>query len=290
MLVALLKPLARLPLPFFHAVGWLLGWLTWWGSPTYRRRMADNLRRSGLAASDADYSRLIRSSIAAHGMGALELIPAWLRPLPSVAALVVERDGWQAVDDAVARQAPIIFVSPHLGSIEVCGAYLAASQPRLLTALYRPPRIAALEPLMLASRTRGGAQAAPANAQGVRQLLRTLKQGQSVYMLPDQAPGAGEGAWAPFFGRPAYTMTLLARLARSTDASVLFCFAERLSWGRGFRIHVRPLQGAFSGDAQADAALVNANVEGLIRIAPAQYLWSYNRYKRPSGAPEPTHG
>ncbi|UXY15297.1 lysophospholipid acyltransferase family protein [Chitiniphilus purpureus] len=287
MLVALFKPLAWLPLPLFHVIGAALGWLVYWASPGYRRRIAENLRQSGLAQSDGDYRRLLRASIAAHGMGALELIPAWLRPLPRVATMVKQCTGWAHVTAALESPAPLLLVSPHLGAIEVCGAYLASRLPRPLTALYRPPKLAWLEPLMLSSRTRGGARAAPANAGGVRQLFKALKQGQAVYMLPDQAPGAGEGVWAPFFGRPAYTMTLLSRLACASHATVLLCCAERLSWGRGYRIHIRPLSDRFSGEAQADAALLNADIEALIRLAPAQYLWSYNRYKRPAGAPLP---
>ncbi|WP_255988602.1 lysophospholipid acyltransferase family protein [Chitinolyticbacter albus] len=288
MLVALMRPVAWLPLWFFHAAGAGLGWLTWALSPTYRRRLAENLRGSGLAQNDSDYSRMLRASIAAHGRGGLELIPAWLRPAQHVADWVKLRDGWELVEAALAKPEPIIFVTPHLGAIEVCGAHLAMSVSRQLAALYRPPKIAWLEPLMLVSRNRENARAAPANAQGVRILLKTLKQGQTAYMLPDQAPGAGEGVWAPFFGRPAYTMTLLARLAMSSKATVLFCFTERLGWGRGYRMHVRAMQGAFSGDAAMDAALLNANIESLVALCPTQYLWSYNRYKRPSGAPEAT--
>jgi KDO2-lipid IV(A) lauroyltransferase len=153
--------------------------------------------------------------------------------------------------------------------------------------MYRPPKLAWLEPLMQAGRMRDNARTAPATAAGVRQLMKALKIGEATAILPDQAPGAGEGIWAPFFGRPAYTMTLLPRLAMSANATVLFFFAERLSWGRGFVVHIFPMQGGFSGDKLHDAALLNQNVEALIARAPGQYLWSYKRYKQPAGAPAP---
>ncbi|BCL76572.1 acyltransferase [Jeongeupia sp. HS-3] len=286
MLLGLLRPFAWLPLWFYHGLGTVMGWLVWMADSTYRQRLAANLRQSGLAKNDADYSRLLRSSIVQHGRAGAEMLVHWLRPAEKVAQLVIERRGWEHVEAALASPKPILFVSPHLGAIEACGAYLVMRMPRQMAALYRPPKISALEPLMLESRNRGNALAAPANAKGVRLLLKTLKAGQTAYMLPDQAPGAGDGVWAPFFGKPAYTMTLLPRLARQFDATVLMCFAERLSWGRGYRMHVEPLP-PLSGDPLADASTVNTAVEALVARAPSQYLWSYNRYKRPAGAPGP---
>ncbi|KAF0814723.1 Lipid A biosynthesis lauroyltransferase [Andreprevotia sp. IGB-42] len=285
MLVRLLRPFAWLPLWFFHAAGTLLGWLAWLLDSAYRRRLADNLRQANLAKSGRDYNRLLRASVGEQGRAAAEMMVHWLRPAEKVAQLVVERNGWEHVDAALARPNPILFVSPHHGAIEACGIHLAMRIPRQLAALYRPPKIHALEPLMLASRDRENGLAAPANAKGVRLLLKTLRAGQTAYLLPDQAPGAGDGVWASFFGRPAYTMTLLPRLAHQFDATVLFCFAERLSWGRGYRLHVLPMAGAFSGKPEYDAALLNQHLETLIKLAPTQYLWSYNRYKQPAGAP-----
>jgi KDO2-lipid IV(A) lauroyltransferase len=84
-------------------------------------------------------------------------------------------------------------------------------------------------------------------------------------------------------------MTLPARLARQFDAIVIFVYGERLPAGRGYRIHLRRLEEAFSGDPAQDAAIVNRGLEALIRQCPAQYLWGYNRYKVPAGAePAPT--
>jgi KDO2-lipid IV(A) lauroyltransferase len=153
--------------------------------------------------------------------------------------------------------------------------------------MYRPPKLAWLEPLMQAGRMRDNARTAPATGAGVRQLMKALKSGEATAILPDQAPGAGDGIWAPFFGRDAYTMTLLPRLAISANAVVLFFYAERLSWGRGFIVHLYPMLGQFSGDKLADARALNHNVESLISRSPSQYLWSYKRYKQPAGAPAP---
>jgi KDO2-lipid IV(A) lauroyltransferase len=115
--------------------------------------------------------------------------------------------------------------------------------------------------------------------------MKALKNKEAIIILPDQAPSGGEGVWAPFFGKPAYTMTLLPRLAQSSHATILMCFAERLPKGQGFHIHIKPMAHSFGEDKVANARLLNQEIEQMIRQAPAQYLWSYNRYKHPSGAP-----
>jgi len=149
-----------------------------------------------------------------------------------------------------------------------------------MTVLYRRPKQAWLAPIIEAGRG-ANLRLAPADMSGVKKLLKALKNGEAVGMLPDQAPGAGEGAWVPFFGRPAYTMTLAPRLA-ATGATVLLAYAERLHYGAGYHLKLRqPVE------PLTDPAAVNRAIEDLIRECPEQYLWGYNRYKKPAGAPEP---
>jgi KDO2-lipid IV(A) lauroyltransferase len=143
---------------------------------------------------------------------------------------------------------------------------------------------------MQAGRVRGEGATAQANTGGVRTLLKTLKQGGNIIVLPDQVPAAeqgGEGVWVDFFGKPAYTMTLLGRLARSTDATVLYFFGERLAGGEGYHVRIEPMTEPYSEDKAVSARQTNAMVEKLVAMAPAQYLWGYNRYKHPAGAPLP---
>jgi KDO2-lipid IV(A) lauroyltransferase len=112
-------------------------------------------------------------------------------------------------------------------------------------------------------------------------MIKALKQGQSLGLLPDQVPPLGQGAWMPFFGLEAYTMTLSARLAQQTGATVLMAWGERLPWGRGFRVHVQPLRAPLPTDAAQAAGAINQEMEALIRQCPQQYLWGYARYKQP---------
>jgi KDO2-lipid IV(A) lauroyltransferase len=156
-----------------------------------------------------------------------------------------------------------------------------------MTVVYRIPRKAVLRDIVKRGRGRTNIKLAPAELSGVRMLLRAMQAREAVGMLPDQVPSKGEGVWAPFFGRWAYTMTLPARLARQHDAVVTFIWGERLPAGRGWRMHFRRFDEPFTGDGAVDAATINRGLEQLIRACPAQYLWGYNRYKAPAGAPPP---
>ena len=112
-----------------------------------------------------------------------------------------------------------------------------------------------------------------------------MRRGGCTVILPDQVPGLGEGEWTEFFGRPAYTMTLPGRLQEASGAALVFCFAERLPRGAGYKLHFQPLEEALPRDRVQAARRVNESVERLIALCPLQYLWGYNRYKRPAGAP-----
>jgi KDO2-lipid IV(A) lauroyltransferase len=210
-----------------------------------------------------------------------ELPRLWLgRPVP------VFWDGTEHVEAALATGKGIVFLTPHLGCFEITAqAYAArygvAGQP--MTVLFRPPRKAWLNALVMQSRERPGLATASTTLAGVKQLIKALKSGQCVGLLPDQVPPEGLGVWAPFFGKPAYTMTLSARLALQTGATVLVAWGERLSWGRGYVVHVMPMQQTLSGDMSEAAAQINAAMEGLILQSPQQYLWGYARYKTPKG-------
>jgi KDO2-lipid IV(A) lauroyltransferase len=141
-----------------------------------------------------------------------------------------------------------------------------------------------LAQLMLKARSRPGLSTAPTNLAGVRQMIRTLRQGHSVGLLPDQVPPQGMGIWAPFFGKSAYTMTLAARLAQQTGAAVVLVWAERLPWGAGYRVHLSRLP-ALSPDVAEAVGQINAAMERLILACPEQYLWGYARYKVPAAQP-----
>ena len=285
MIKFLASTFARLPLPVAHALGVGLGWLVYGLSPHYRKRLKENLAASGIAQNSIEFRSLVRQNIAESGKAMLELPFIWLRPSSALLDKVVEKDGWDTVLSAKAEGKGLIMLTPHLGSFELIGRYLSTQFP--LTVLYRPPKLAWLEPIMRAGRQRDQAQLATTDIRGVRALLKALKRGEALGILPDQAPGAGDGVWANFFNRPAYTMTLVRRLQQRSGAPIIAMYAERLASNRGYSLHFNRISPLLDEDDVVAARQMNATMEDLIRECPGQYLWSYNRYKVPSGARAP---
>jgi KDO2-lipid IV(A) lauroyltransferase len=276
------RVLAALPLSALHRLGALLGKAVYLASPRYRHYFRANLRAAGYADR-----MLLSRAVAETGKAMLELPAIWMRPHETVARWVVQVTGWELVEAALTRRRGIVFLTPHLGCFEITAQYYAYRAPgnAPLTVLYRPPKQKAIEPLMLAGRDRPNLRVAGANLRGVRILLRALMRGEAIGILPDQAPGVGEGEWAEFFGRPAYTMTLAGRLTQASGAEVILAFAERLPQGRGYHLRLSAMPQSQAGESPART--MNRALEGLIRLCPAQYGWGYNRYKVPAGAQPP---
>ena len=265
----LFRVLALAPLPVLHALGAVMGWLAFVASPTYRRRFSENARQAGFALGQ------VRGAIAESGKLVAEAPRLWFG-----GPVRVEWENEACIEAALARGKGIVFLTPHLGCFEVSAQAYALRYGRI-TVLYRPARKAWLRDLVDTARGRSNLATAPTTLMGVRQMLKALKAGEAVGLLPDQVPPKGMGEWAGFFGRDAYTMTLPARLAQQTGAAIVLAWAERLPWGGGYRVHLREWTDEVSRDGAVAAGQVNARMETLIRECPGQYLWGYARYKTP---------
>ena len=268
---------ARFPLAILHALGALLGWAMYGLSPTYRRHLRENLQAAGYRDAATRHA-----AIAGTGKLLAELPAIWLRPRAEVMALVREIDGREHVDAARAAGRGIVFLTPHLGCFEIAAQVAAHEFP--ISVLYRAPKLAWLQPMIEQGRGQDNVRLARADLSGVRELLAALLRKEAVGILPDQVPGEGEGEWAEYFGKPAYTMTLGARLAARPGSVCLLAFGERLPRGQGYVLRIRPLAAAVAGES--GTRRMNRAIEALVRECPGQYLWGYNRYKRPKGAPE----
>ena len=272
-MITLFKLLSALPLWLLHGLGAGLGWLAFLGSGVYRRRFLANAKQAGMG-----WGQWI-VAVGESGKLVAELPRLWMgRPVSVIWA------GQGHIENALLRGKGIVFLTPHLGCFEITAQAYAqrfGQGAKPMTVLFRPPRQAWLRDLVSVARARPGLKTAPTTLGGVKQMITALKQGQSLGLLPDQVPPQGLGVWAPFFNRQAYTMTLSARLARQTDATVLLAWGERLSWGRGYRVNVIPLEEPLPADAALAASVINRAMEALICRCPQQYLWGYARYKKP---------
>ncbi|HAJ14225.1 MAG: lysophospholipid acyltransferase family protein [Hydrogenophaga sp.] len=277
---SLFRFFSLLPLWLTHAIGCLMGWITWACSPTYRRRFAANSAQAGYRFAE------VRAAVGHAGRMVAELPRLWLRDTP-----VNAMHGTEVVEAAWARGKGILFLTPHLGSFELSVQGAAArwsAQRGPITVLYRPARQPWLAQMMLTARNRSGIQAVPTTLAGVRQMIKALRRGEAVGLLPDQVPPQGQGLWAPFFGKNAYSMTLAARLALQTGATVVLARCERLPAGRGFVLFFEPLPAPLKPQLEQAVVQINEAMEHLIRQCPTQYLWGYGRYKQPRAeAPAP---
>ena len=276
----LLTWLAARRLRHLHALGGLAGWLGYGLSPSYRRRLNQNAALAGVGAG------LRRAAIADAGRLVMELPRLWLRPREQPISDPVRWDGAALLDELLARGKGLVLLTPHMGSFEVSAQAYAerygARQP--ITVLYRPARQPWLRALEETARARPALATAPATLAGVRLMLRALRRGETVGLLPDQVPPEGMGVWVPFFGQPAYTMTLAARLVQQTGAAVAVLWTERLPGGSGYAVHASALPvplPAKADDEVASALAINRSMEAVILKKPDQYLWGYHRYKTP---------
>lgn len=265
------------PLWALHGLGAVLGWVVFVLSPTYRRHLLVHAAQAGVSRADA------LASVAEAGKLVAELPRLWLG-----GSVPVRMIGLELIEAAQAQGQGVLFLTPHMGCFEMAARAYAErcgqAPGRAVTVLFRPPRQAWLHQVMSVARQRPGLETAPTTLVGVRRLLKALRSGAAVALLPDQVPPEGQGVWAPFFGRAAYTMTLSARLAQTPGATVLLTWGERLSWGRGYVLHVLPWAAPpLPTDPVAACTAINAAMERLVLRCPRQYLWGYARYKSPRG-------
>jgi KDO2-lipid IV(A) lauroyltransferase len=287
-MIWIFNQLGRLPLSLLHRMGTVFGWVTYLSSKSYASRMRENLR-NGLVFikgkdgfSEIEFNKVLHASVSEVGKSAMELPWVWKRPLEEAVAGIKHCQGWEHIEAAQGKGKGVLMMTPHFGCFELISLYIAARQP--MTSMYRPPKWDFLDILMHEGRERGQTKLAATDMGGVRQLLKALKRGETVGVLPDQVPGNGEGEWSSFFGQPAYTMTLIGRLIQSSGAGMVMCSCKRLPRGEGFELNIVPL---VIDDSASISQQINASMELVIATCPEQYLWSYNRYKVPSGALPP---
>jgi KDO2-lipid IV(A) lauroyltransferase len=220
------------------------------------------------------------------GATVMEMALIWFAPNKRVLSLIKQISGAELLEREQGQG--VIILAPHLGCWEIIGLELPTHER--VTSLYRPPRNRAYETVIKQARERTGAVLVPTDASGVKRIYQTLRAGGVTCILPDQQPKSDTGAvFAPFFGVPALTMSLINRLARKTDAKVIFAYAERLSAGGGYHIHYVPADKRIRDkDPEVAATALNQAVESIIRELPSQYQWSYKRFQiQPDGAESP---
>ncbi|QMT30395.1 lysophospholipid acyltransferase family protein [Alysiella filiformis] len=284
MLKLIFQILAHIPLPILHILGNVLGCVMYAFATAERKRIRQHLRIAQLPSNNKMVLRVCQETV----KSGLELPLAFFRQPEHIVSLFKQVHGWQHIEHALKNQQGLLLITPHIGSYDLAGRYISEHLPFPLTAMYKPPKIKALDKIMQAGRVRGKGKTAPTSLQGVKQIMKALRAGEATIVLPDHVPNpqdGGEGVWVDFFGQSAYTMTLAGKLANMNNVQTLFFVGERLPQGKGFALHIEPLSGSLNGEKSHDARLMNDNVAHWVKRFPQQYLFAYNRYKHPWGAP-----
>jgi KDO2-lipid IV(A) lauroyltransferase len=275
----MLHTIAAMPLGFAQVFGGALGLLAFIGSKHYRSLFKQHYLS---AATQNHFPVRIWSAACASGM--LFSDSLWIWRNPSKALALTEISNWEVVDKAINEGHGLVMLTPHFGGFEIIPRVLAQHFPA--TILYRPARQDWLNDVIEGGRAYPNMHFVPTNLQGVRQMTRALMRGEAIGILPDQVPSGGDGIWASFFGRPAYTTTLPARLANRHRTPVVMFTAKRKGLGQGWLMQANRL-GALSEDPGTSCAELNKAIEAAILIAPEQFIWAYNRFKHPLGAEPP---
>ena len=280
----LLRLIGRLPLRVLHAAGAGLGRVFWWTNGVERHHTLVNFSLVLTEYGEKERQKTARRSLRETGKSLVEIAKVWGIGPQAALELVREVENEDLFTAALAAGKGVIIAAPHLGCWELLNLWLCSRTPMAI--VYRPPRRAALEPLLVRARGGFSPEQVRAEGAGVRTLYKRLQAGGTVGILPDQQPKQGDGVFAPFFGVPALTMVLVSRLAQRTGATVLFAFAERLPRGEGFRIRFRAApDGIADTELTTAVTALNQGVEDCVRLAFEQYQWHYKRFQlRPDGS------
>lgn len=269
------KGLGLLPLVWLQAMGSALGRLGAILPGRYRKRAFENLR---LAYPEAT-SAMDRLAMIELLQMFLELPYLWARRNADKLDQIIRCDDWALIDDALAQGKGVILISPHIGAFEMLGPFY--TRRHNATVIFKEPRMQWLKLLINRIRLSPALKLVPANQTGVKGLVKTLIKGETIGFLPDQVPALGDGVYAPFFGKDAYTITLVQRMQAIRNSPIFTVGLERLPKGKGYRFHIVPMAQALPESPELAAAQINAALEQMVRKMPMQYLWGYNRYKTP---------
>lgn len=265
--------LSKLSLKNVHRIGRYVGAIYFWASKKNYRLLEDNLHNSKIFSANnlSNASSKIKEEL---GKSILETFYLWASNETKALSLVKNVYGLDCLESMNRNGKGIIFLTPHLGCFEITAMFYGAKKP--ITIMYRKARKSWMNDLMIIGRKKGMVKLATPDMQGVKKILLALQKGEAVGILPDQVADKGQGEWANFFGKPAYTMVLIKRLIEKTDANIVMAYGERLADSSGYNIHLEKIN---KKDIISTENL-NKQIERFIKKNPTQYGWSYDRYKQ----------
>jgi len=278
---SIINVLAFFSLKTCHRIGAAIGWLSIM-TPNRNRSVTEiNIPLCFPELNAREQKKLIRHSLIETGKTFTEAGPMWKWDKDKLFKSIKKVHGEDLLKQALENKHGVILALPHLGNWELLSLYVSANYSS--SSMYQKPKMEELETIIKQGRERLGASLVPADNVGVRAMLKALKNNEFVVILPDQEPNTGTGIFVPFFGLPAYSMTLVSRLAKKTQASVIIAYARRLASGEGYEIiftDLPEMKDKLKAKELDDSVVyLNKEVEKTIRSVPEQYQWSYKRFR-----------
>jgi KDO2-lipid IV(A) lauroyltransferase len=270
-----------LPLPILGRIGDAIGSLMFYAIPKRRKIALINLRLCMPELSEAERVDLVRRHFRAYSRSIIERALIWWLPIPRMHDLI-QIDGKVPVD--LMKDSPTILFCPHFVCLDVGGV---AARVMPLSTVYAQQKSKPFDDMMRYGRERYGPVRLFTREQGIKPILRALREGIPYYMLPDMDFGEKDAAFVPFFGVQAATLTAMGRIAAATGAKVIPVIATFLPDYKGYKVKFYPPLENFPGTDMVEAARrMNAFIEDRVRETPAEYLWTHKRFKtRPPGEP-----
>lgn len=275
-IITIFKCMGRLPLPVLQKIGIFVGSLAWIFPIRYKRKLSANIKQA-FPRYPPEFPRLALQQIFQMYF---ELPFFWSKSNNDFLRQLNSEFDWSVIKKSLESNKGVILVSAHVGAYELLLPLF--SLDHTLTAVYKPARSSWLNNLMLISRSIQNLKMVPANRNGANELVHDLRNGKAIGMLVDHLPPKGSGVYAPFFRRPAYTLTLVQRLQKLTGSPIFAVGIERLRGSGKFRLHIIPMDESANSDPVEFATKLNQLVEKLICLMPTQYLWGYSRHKAPT--------
>jgi KDO2-lipid IV(A) lauroyltransferase len=280
-LIALLWLLHWLPLPVLGRIGKAVGSLMYIAIPKRRKIALTNLRLCMPKLSEAERVDIAKRHFQDYSRSILERSLLWWAPIPRLRRLIhIE----PSVPQAAMESGPTILLCPHFVGLDVAGV---GARVIPVSSIYSPQKNKAFDRLLRYGRERFGPVRLFTRDEGVKPILRALRDGLPYFMLPDMDFGEKDSAFVPFFGIPAATLTALPRLSAAAKAKVIPVIATFLPDYQGYRVVFYPAWENYPGDDMIEATRrMNAFIEERVRENPAEYFWTHKRFKtRPNGEP-----
>lgn len=281
----ILKLTAILPLPLVHGFGYFIGYL-FIIIPNKNKNVAKkNIELCFPELNTEAKKKLLNKNLIETGKTLAEMGLIWLGKSERVLNLITSVEGEEHLKAAFEKNKGVLLAMPHIGSWELVNLYAAKHYP--VTSLYKPAHLDSIDGIIKQSRERTGANLVPTDTKGVRAVSKALKNGELIVILPDQQPylHMKNGVFSNFFNTPAYSMTLMPKLASKMDSEIIYAYAKRLAHGKGFKlIFSNASVNENKNDIQHSVDIMNKDIEKVVRECPEQYQWTYKRFKsRPEG-------